>query len=113
VANRPLVPTARRRAVPLDGPARHLASARQVPPRDVWCPHIYCLLPRFELWSKRFSDWTDDDWNHPENLSALWDLSGHLTGTPGQVLWTRGTHDINEMPKTGLPAPEFVETASQ
>ena len=72
-------------------------------------PHIYCLLPRFELWSKRFRDWTDADWHDPENLSALWDLSGHLTGTPGQVLWTRGTHDINEMPNIGLPAPEFLE----
>jgi hypothetical protein len=72
-------------------------------------PHIYCLLPRFELWSKRFSDWTDDDWNHRENLSALWDLSGHLTGIPGQVLWTRGTHYINEVPKVGLPAPQFLD----
>ena len=72
-------------------------------------PHIYCLLPRFELWSKRFSDWTDEDWNDPENLSALWDLSGQLTGTAGQVLWARGTHDIQEMPKRGLPAPEFLK----
>jgi hypothetical protein len=74
-------------------------------------PHIYCLLPRFELWSKRFSDWTDADWHDPENLSALWDLSGQLTGTAGQVLWARGTHDINEMPKVGLPAPAFLEAA--
>ena len=72
-------------------------------------PHIYCLLPRFELWSKRFSDWTDADWHDPENLSALWDLSGHLTGTPGQVLWARGTHDISEMSQLGLPAPEFLD----
>jgi hypothetical protein len=35
--------------------------------------------------------------------------SGHLTGTLGQVLWTRGTLDINEMPKIGLAAPEFLE----
>ncbi len=34
-------------------------------------PHIYCLLPRFELWSRRFRDWTDADWHDPENLSAL------------------------------------------
>jgi hypothetical protein len=74
-------------------------------------PRIYCLLPRFELWSKRFSDWNDADWHDPENLSALWDLSGHLTGTAGQVLWARGTHDILEMPKIGLPAPEFLESA--
>lgn len=32
-----------------------------------------------------------------------------LTGTAVQVLWTRGTRDINEMPKIGLPAPEFLE----
>lgn len=75
-------------------------------------PHIYCLLPRFELWSKRFSDWTDADWHDPENLSALWDLSGHLTGTPGRVLWARGTHNINEIPKFGLPAPDFLEKHS-
>jgi hypothetical protein len=48
--------------------------------------HIYCLLPRFELWSERFSDWTDADWHDPENLSALWGLSGHFTGEAGQVL---------------------------
>ena len=72
-------------------------------------PHIYCLLPRFELWSKRFSDCTDDAWHDPENLSARWDLSGHLTGQAGQVLWTRGTHDINEMPQIGLLAPEILE----
>jgi hypothetical protein len=39
----------------------------------------------------------------------LWDLSGHLTGTPGQVLWARGTHYIDDMTKVGLPAPEFLE----
>ncbi len=71
-------------------------------------PHIYCLLPRFELWSKRFSDWTAEDWNHSENLSALWDISGNLTGVPGQILWARGAHDISEMPKIGVPAPRFV-----
>lgn len=92
--------------------------------RDVWpahaeflqesfkVPHIYCLLPRFELWSKRFRDWTDADWRDPENLSALWDLSGHLTGTPGQVLWARGAHDINVMPRIGLPAPQFLSENS-
>lgn len=76
-------------------------------------PQVFCLLPRFELWSKRFSDWTDADWHDPENLSALWDLSGHLTGTAGQVLWARGTHDVKEMPKIGLPAPEFLKTAQK
>ena len=92
---------------------------------DVWCehaeflqetfgvPHIYCLLPRFELWSKRFSDWNDDDWNHPENLSALWDLSGRLTGKPGQVLWARGAHDIDTVSRIGRPAPEFLESTER
>lgn len=74
-------------------------------------PHNYCRLPHLELWSKRFDDWTDADWNDPENLSALWDLSGHLTGKAGQVLWARGTHHINEMPRIGLPAPEFLKAA--
>jgi len=53
----------------------------------------------------------DADWHDPENLSALWDLSGHLTGKAGQVLWARGTHYIHEMPKSGLPAPEFFDSA--
>ena len=117
MAKRPLVPTAGRRAAGVARPARRVASARRVPPRDVRsgrhidCLHSVVFEERFELWSKRFSDWTDADWHDPENLSALWDLSGHLTGPPGQVLWTRGTHDINEMPKVGLPAPEFLEAA--
>ena len=68
-------------------------------------PHIYYLLSRFELWSKRFRDWTDADWHAPENLFALWDL----TGNAAEVLWTRGTHDIKEVPNIGLPAPGFLE----
>jgi hypothetical protein len=72
-------------------------------------PHIYCLLPCFDLWSKCFSDWTDADWHNPENHSALWDLSGRLTGEPGQVFWAHGCHHIDEMPKVGLPAAEFLE----
>lgn len=72
-------------------------------------PHIYSLLPRFELSSKRFTDWTDGDWNDRENLSAVWDLSGELTGKAGQVLWARGSHDINDMPRIGLTAPEFLQ----
>lgn len=75
-------------------------------------PHIYCLLPRFELWSRRFDEWTKEDWDHPENLSALWDLSGERTGTAGQVLWTRGTHELGEVPEIGLPAAEFLKRNS-
>lgn len=29
----------------------------------------------------------------------------------GQVLWARGTHDIHEIPKIGLAAPEFLEAS--
>ena len=87
---------------------------------DVWPRHakflqkafgvarVYCLIPRFELWSKRFSDWVERDWNDAENLSALWDLSGDLTGKPGQVLWARGARFIKEIAEVGLPAPEFL-----
>jgi hypothetical protein len=51
-------------------------------------PHIYCLLPRFELWSKRFCDWTDVgrhgqlDSGTTWNVSAFLDLAGHLNDTP-------------------------------
>ena len=74
-------------------------------------PHIYCLLRALRTLVETFSDWTDDDWQDPENLFALWDLSGHLTGAPGQALWARGTHDVNEMPKIGLLAPQFLQSA--
>ena len=37
---------------------------------------IYCLLPRFKLWSNLFNNCIDDDWHDPKNLSALWDLTG-------------------------------------
>ena len=86
-----------------------MTETRRVPPREVRCAAHLLPASRFELWSKRFSDWIDADWHDPENLSALWDLSGHLTGTPGQVPWPRGTHHINEMPKVGLPSPEFLD----
>lgn len=70
--------------------------------------HIYCFLPRFELWSKRFCDWTEDDWRHTANLSVLWDISGSLTGGAGKVLWACGAREIDEMCWFGLPAPEFL-----
>jgi hypothetical protein len=73
-------------------------------------PHIYCLLPRLELWSRRFSEWSAEDWHDRENLSALWDLAGELTGAAGQVLWARGIHHIDDMAKIGVPAPRFLDT---
>ncbi len=33
----------------------------------------------------------------PVTSPALWDLSGYLTGVPGQLLWTRSAHDITEI----------------
>lgn len=53
-----------------------------------------------------------------QHLSTLWDLSGQLAGTrtdgkPGPFLWTRSTHDINDLPKIGLDAPEFLKTANK
>lgn len=71
--------------------------------------HIWCLIPRFELWSKSFADWTEYDWNDPENLSALWDLSGEFSGTRGKILWTRGAHNIDQVAKIGLVAPDFLK----
>lgn len=74
-------------------------------------PHIYCLLPRFELWSKGFSDWTDAHWQDEKKLSALWDMSGERTGTRGRVLWARGAHRIDGTRKIGREAPEFLAAA--
>ena len=59
------------------------------------------------------SDWTSADWHDRENLSALWDLSGHLTGTLGQVLWTRGTEPCDVKPPFDRFQSVIVENAEQ
>lgn len=41
------------------------------------------------------------------------DFSGPLTGIPGQVVCTRGTHDTHEMSNIGLPAPKLLEWATK
>ena len=78
--------------------------------RTFCVPRVYCLIPHIDLWSKRFSDWTEDDWNDNRNLSVVWDLSGEITQNAGRVLWAVGTHSIEEMGHIGLPTSEFLES---
>ena len=63
-------------------------------------PRIFALQPRFELWSRPFADWTEEDWSTC-GLSALWELDS------GRVLWAHGAHDVAAMPTVGRTAPEF------
>ncbi|MFC1713106.1 hypothetical protein ACFL6S_05530 [Candidatus Poribacteria bacterium] len=63
---------------------------------------IFAMMPRFELWSKPFDEWTDEDWETC-GLSALWDIKS------GRVLWAEGTHHVDEMQKIGKPIEEFLE----
>ena len=65
---------------------------------------IFALLPRLELWSKPFADWTKEDWSTC-GLSAMWDLD------TGLVLWAHGAHHVDEMCTTGRPATEFFRIA--
>ena len=74
-------------------PRRFLFDAVLSPGRDA-------LLPRIELWSKPFAEWTDDDWQTC-GYSALWDV------TTGRVLWAEGAHEVAEMPEVGKPFDEF------
>jgi hypothetical protein len=62
---------------------------------------IYALLPSLDVWPVPFADWTADQWNHPDNVSALWDLKS------GQVLWARGTGDLAWIRRTGRPPKQF------
>ena len=61
---------------------------------------LFALLPRIELWSKPFAEWSDDDWQTC-GYSALWDV------TTGRVLWAKGAHEVAEMPEVGKPFDEF------
>ncbi len=63
-------------------------------------PRIFTLLPRVELWSKPFADWTPDEWENC-GLSALWDID------TGRVLWAQGAHHVDEMPNVGREANDF------
>ena len=54
-----------------------------------------------DLWSVPFEDWTADQWNHPDNVSALWDLKA------GEVLWAHGTGDLAWIRSTGQPPKQF------
>jgi hypothetical protein len=62
---------------------------------------IYALLPSRNLWSVRFADWQSADWNHSENVSALWNLKS------GGVLWARGTGDLSWISQEGRPPDTF------
>jgi hypothetical protein len=63
-------------------------------------PRIFALLPRLDLWSTPFAEWTEEDWSTC-GLSAQWDLD------TGVVLWAHGAHYVNDMRTAGRPAPEF------
>lgn len=63
---------------------------------------IFALLPRMELWSKRFAQWTEEDWETC-GLSALWDIRS------GRVLWAKGAHHVDEMQEVGKTAEEFLK----
>lgn len=63
---------------------------------------IFALMPRIQLWSKRFDCWTEEDWRTC-GLSALWDIAS------GQVLWAEGAHHIEEMRRVGKPVREFLK----
>ncbi len=65
--------------------------------------HIYALLPRVELYSKPFDQWSADDWNDQENLSAPWDIKA------GQVLWARGVRDIDWVRQNGQAPEAFLD----
>ena len=71
-------------------------------PRIFGVPKIYALCPRFELWDKRFDDWSDEDWKTC-GRSVLWKI------TTGRVLWADGAHPIEKMPEIGRPAPEYFD----
>jgi hypothetical protein len=62
------------------------------------------LLPRLNLWTKPFADWTEEDWSTC-GLSALWDIE------TGVVLWAHGAHHVDDMRTKGRPAPEFFGDA--
>lgn len=68
-------------------------------------PRIFALLPRLDLWSKPFADWTDEDWSTC-GISALWNIE------TGVVLWAHGAHHVDDMPTTGRLAPEFFAKPS-
>jgi hypothetical protein len=62
---------------------------------------IFALLPRIELWSKPFNQWTDEDWKTC-GLSALWDIES------GKVLWAKGPQCVDGMHEIGKPIEEFI-----
>jgi hypothetical protein len=67
---------------------------------------IFALLPRFELWSRPFADWMEEEWSTC-GLSALWELDS------GRVLWAHGAHDVAAMPTVGRTTAEFFGQALQ
>ncbi len=67
---------------------------------------IYVLFPEFELWNKKFIEWTDDDWEKC-GLSAHWDVE------TGVVLWARGGHHKQAMRVIGRPIDEFIRTLEE
>ena len=66
-------------------------------------PHIHALMPKPELWLKRFDDWMETDWNTC-GLSALWDIES------GVVYWAEGAHKADDMKRVGKPINQFIDS---
>lgn len=62
---------------------------------------LYALLPAVDLWSKPFQGWSESDWQHPENLSALFDLAGNT------LLWATGSGSVDWIRQVGISAADF------
>ena len=82
---------------------------------DVWPKHveflqetfgmssIYAFLPKFELWTKPFEEWTEADWADRKHFSLLWDI------TTGRVTIAQGVMHIDEMRQVGKTFEDFVK----
>jgi len=66
-------------------------------------PHIHALMPKPELWLKRFDNWTETDWNTC-GLSALWDIES------GVVYWAEGAHHADDMKRVGKPIQQLIDS---
>lgn len=63
--------------------------------------HIHALMPKPELWLKRFDDWTETDWSTC-GLSVLWNIES------GVVYWAEGAHKADDMKRVGKPIEQFI-----
>ncbi len=64
---------------------------------------VYALFPAESLWSKPFNEWSECDWQHQDNLSAMWSLDSTI------ILWAKGTGSRAWMAANGQPADIFFD----